>query len=252
MSAATPARRWPAPDTGRSSTTICRAAIARRCAGARWSKATSHDRDRLAAAMRSHGVSARHAFRGLRLCRRVGRRPGNLLLATTSAARSRCLTRCARPAVDALVFSSTCAVYGIPEAMPIRETTPKAPLNPYGETKLAIERALALVCRRLRPALRGAALFQRRRRRSRRRDRRGPRPGNPPDPAGVARRARPRRAGRDLRHRLPDPGRHRDPRLHPCGGPGRCACPGARLSRAPAATAARSISAPAAAIRCAR
>ena len=44
--------------------------------------------------------------------------------------------------VGRLVFSSTCAVYGIPDAVPIRETTPKAPLNPYGETKLAIERTL--------------------------------------------------------------------------------------------------------------
>jgi UDP-arabinose 4-epimerase len=44
--------------------------------------------------------------------------------------------------VRSIVFSSTCAVYGVPEALPIRETTAKAPLNPYGETKLAIERAL--------------------------------------------------------------------------------------------------------------
>ncbi len=44
--------------------------------------------------------------------------------------------------VERIVFSSTCAVYGVPAEMPIRETTAKAPLNPYGETKLAIERAL--------------------------------------------------------------------------------------------------------------
>jgi UDP-glucose-4-epimerase GalE len=41
-----------------------------------------------------------------------------------------------------MVFSSTCAVYGVPDQVPIRETTAKAPLNPYGETKLAIEHAL--------------------------------------------------------------------------------------------------------------
>ena len=45
-------------------------------------------------------------------------------------------------AVKTIVFSSTCAVYGVPEILPIRETTPKAPLNPYGETKWTIERAL--------------------------------------------------------------------------------------------------------------
>lgn len=44
--------------------------------------------------------------------------------------------------VQKIVFSSTCAVYGVPETLPIRETTAKAPLNPYGDTKLAVERAL--------------------------------------------------------------------------------------------------------------
>jgi UDP-glucose-4-epimerase GalE len=47
-----------------------------------------------------------------------------------------------RARVGVLVFSSTCAVYGIPERMPIYETAPLMPINPYGETKLAIEKAL--------------------------------------------------------------------------------------------------------------
>jgi UDP-glucose 4-epimerase len=42
-----------------------------------------------------------------------------------------------------LVFSSTAAVYGTPETSPIDEDHPKRPVNPYGETKLATERALA-------------------------------------------------------------------------------------------------------------
>jgi UDP-glucose 4-epimerase len=42
----------------------------------------------------------------------------------------------------ALVFSSTAAVYGEPEAQPIDETFPTRPTNPYGETKLAFEHAL--------------------------------------------------------------------------------------------------------------
>ena len=41
-----------------------------------------------------------------------------------------------------LVFSSTAAVYGEPEVQPIDETAPTRPTNPYGETKLAFERAL--------------------------------------------------------------------------------------------------------------
>jgi UDP-arabinose 4-epimerase len=44
--------------------------------------------------------------------------------------------------VGEIVFSSTCATYGTPDAVPIREDSPQRPVNPYGETKLAIERAL--------------------------------------------------------------------------------------------------------------
>jgi UDP-glucose 4-epimerase len=44
--------------------------------------------------------------------------------------------------VKHLVFSSTAAVFGNPEETPITETHPTRPINPYGETKLAIERAL--------------------------------------------------------------------------------------------------------------
>lgn len=40
-----------------------------------------------------------------------------------------------------LVFSSTAAVYGEPAKQPIEETDPTVPTNPYGETKLALERA---------------------------------------------------------------------------------------------------------------
>jgi UDP-glucose 4-epimerase len=44
--------------------------------------------------------------------------------------------------VKRLVFSSTAAVYGEPEQQPITEAAPTVPTNPYGETKLAFERAL--------------------------------------------------------------------------------------------------------------
>jgi UDP-glucose-4-epimerase GalE len=42
-----------------------------------------------------------------------------------------------------LVFSSSCAIYGAPEALPIREASPKDPVNPYGASKLMVERVLA-------------------------------------------------------------------------------------------------------------
>ena len=44
--------------------------------------------------------------------------------------------------VSKLVFSSTAAVYGEPDRQPIDETAPTQPTNPYGQTKLAFERAL--------------------------------------------------------------------------------------------------------------
>ncbi|MBV8492224.1 MAG: UDP-glucose 4-epimerase GalE [Alphaproteobacteria bacterium] len=47
-----------------------------------------------------------------------------------------------KASIGTIVFSSTCAVYGTPDRLPIGEATEKSPLNPYGETKLAIERAL--------------------------------------------------------------------------------------------------------------
>ena len=44
--------------------------------------------------------------------------------------------------VEAFVFSSTAAVYGMPQTSPIPETHPTAPINAYGATKLAFESAL--------------------------------------------------------------------------------------------------------------
>ncbi len=41
-----------------------------------------------------------------------------------------------------IVFSSTCATYGLPQRIPIDEQHPQNPVNPYGESKLFIERAL--------------------------------------------------------------------------------------------------------------
>jgi UDP-arabinose 4-epimerase len=45
--------------------------------------------------------------------------------------------------IEQFVFSSTCATYGIPERLPITEDTPQNPINPYGMSKLMVERMLA-------------------------------------------------------------------------------------------------------------
>jgi len=52
------------------------------------------------------------------------------------------LTKMKQYGVDKIVFSSTAATYGEPMNVPIMETDPTVPTNPYGETKLAVEKAL--------------------------------------------------------------------------------------------------------------
>jgi UDP-glucose 4-epimerase len=49
--------------------------------------------------------------------------------------------------VKKFVFSSTCATYGVPSSLPIGETLPQAPINPYGQTKLDVENALKAIAR---------------------------------------------------------------------------------------------------------
>lgn len=44
--------------------------------------------------------------------------------------------------VDKFIFSSTCSTYGVPSVVPIPETHPQTPINPYGASKLMIEQML--------------------------------------------------------------------------------------------------------------
>src|SRR5262249_39945065 len=53
------------------------------------------------------------------------------------------LERMRRAGVKRMVFSSSCATYGLPERQPITEDMPQKPVNPYGNTKLAFERTLS-------------------------------------------------------------------------------------------------------------
>jgi UDP-glucose 4-epimerase len=48
--------------------------------------------------------------------------------------------------VGRLVFSSTCACYGEPDTLPIAEDAPERPVNPYGASKLAVDRMIGDVC----------------------------------------------------------------------------------------------------------
>ncbi len=52
------------------------------------------------------------------------------------------LDACRQAQVENIIFSSSCATYGIPATLPIREETPQEPINPYGRTKLIAEHML--------------------------------------------------------------------------------------------------------------
>lgn len=52
------------------------------------------------------------------------------------------LTAMVEGGVGTMVFSSTCATYGVPDAIPITEDHPQRPINPYGTTKMIVERVL--------------------------------------------------------------------------------------------------------------
>ena len=49
---------------------------------------------------------------------------------------------CLRFGVKAFVFSSSAAVYGVPEEVPVKEEAPLRPINPYGSSKVMVEQAL--------------------------------------------------------------------------------------------------------------
>jgi UDP-arabinose 4-epimerase len=52
------------------------------------------------------------------------------------------LDACHRTSVGEIIFSSSCATYGVPSVLPITEATPQNPINPYGRTKLIAEQML--------------------------------------------------------------------------------------------------------------
>jgi UDP-arabinose 4-epimerase len=99
------------------------------------------DRASVAAALRAHDISAVMHFAAFAYVGESGTDPA--LYYRNNVVGTLALLDGMRDAgVDRIVFSSTCATYGLPETVPIAETTPQHPVNSYGETKLTIERAL--------------------------------------------------------------------------------------------------------------
>ena len=99
------------------------------------------DADRLAQTFSEHAFDAVLHFAALAYVGESVRDPD--LYRDVNEAGTRALLDAMRKAgVSRIVFSSSCAVYGQPASMPITERTPRKPVNPYGETKLACERMM--------------------------------------------------------------------------------------------------------------
>lgn len=100
------------------------------------------DRPRLEAALRDHQIDAVMHFAALAYVGVSVTNPAeyywNNVVGTLSL-----LEAMRAVGVQKIVFSSTCATYGVPDEVPITEAEKQDPINPYGFTKLVMERALA-------------------------------------------------------------------------------------------------------------
>lgn len=100
------------------------------------------DADALRKAMRTHRVAAVMHFAASAYVGESMLRPG-LYFRNNVANTLRLLEAMVDCGVGRLVLSSSCATYGLPAALPITETHPQEPVNPYGESKLQMERIAA-------------------------------------------------------------------------------------------------------------
>lgn len=99
------------------------------------------DEERVSEALRASGATAVMHFAARLLVGESVREPFKYYR-TNVAGTLTVLEAMAATGVSSFVFSSTCATFGEPVAVPMDETHPQRPINPYGESKLAVERAL--------------------------------------------------------------------------------------------------------------
>lgn len=117
-------------------------------AGAELVEADLADADRLRTTFRDFPIKAVMHFAAYAMVGESMEQP--LLYFRNNFANALNLLEAAQQAgVDRFVFSSTCAVYGDQVPVPIADGTPTNPINPYGESKLAFEKALEWSRRRL-------------------------------------------------------------------------------------------------------
>ncbi len=103
---------------------------------------STHDAARVEAVLREHGIEGVLHFAAYALVGESVRDP-YLYYHNNVAGTLGLLRGMARAGVKKLVFSSTCAVYGTPERVPIDEAHPTRPINPYGRSKRMVEEILA-------------------------------------------------------------------------------------------------------------
>lgn len=105
-------------------------------------EADVRDRQAVEAAIRDHDVQAVLHFAASAYVGESMQKPAEYYDNNVGGILS-LLTACRNRGVGKIVFSSSCATYGIPETLPITEDTPQTPINPYGRTKLIGEKMLA-------------------------------------------------------------------------------------------------------------
>lgn len=96
------------------------------------------DDERVRAAIREHGVIAIMHFAGSVVVPESVTDPLKYYRNNTAASRA-LIESAVAEGVKHFIFSSTAATYGIPEVVPVREDSPKQPINPYGMSKLMTE-----------------------------------------------------------------------------------------------------------------
>ncbi len=99
------------------------------------------DRALVAGVLQRHGVGAVMHFAGSIIVPESVTDPAKYYRNNTAASLS-LVEACLDAGVGPFVFSSTAAVYGAPERAPIAEGDPTVPINPYGASKLMVERML--------------------------------------------------------------------------------------------------------------
>ena len=111
-------------------------------AGAIFCQVDLGDRAQLEAVFSKHKIDAVMHFAAEALVAKSVREP-SIFYATNVACGVNLLDAVTRHGVEKFIFSSTAATYGEPEIVPIPEDHPKAPINPYGKSKLVFEQILA-------------------------------------------------------------------------------------------------------------